>query len=89
MVDLAKLKERIASALPGAEIELTDMTGTSDHFEARIVSDRFAGKSLVDQHQLVYSGLDDWLKTGELHALSLRTFTPEQWARFLERKAKK
>lgn len=75
------VKERIASALPGAQVEVVDTTGTGDHFEARVVSDAFAGKSMVQQHQLVYAPLKDKLATGELHALALKTYTPEQWAK--------
>ncbi|HZN93118.1 MAG TPA: BolA/IbaG family iron-sulfur metabolism protein [Myxococcales bacterium] len=37
---------------------------------------------MVDQHKLVYAPLQDWLKSGELHALALRTFSPSQWERF-------
>ena len=54
-------------------------TGTGDHFEARVVSDAFVGKGMVQQHQLVYAPLQDLLKTGELHALALKTYSPEQW----------
>lgn len=82
MLDPEKVKERIAVALPGAEVEVKDLTGTGDHFEARVVSQEFDGKSMVDQHKLVYAPLQDWLKSGELHALALRTFSPTQWEKF-------
>lgn len=75
------LVERITQALPGAQVEVTDTTGTGDHFEARVVAEAFQGKSLVQQHQLVYASVKEKLATGELHALSLKTFTPEQWAK--------
>ena len=73
------IRERILSALPGSEVEVRDTTGTNDHFEARVVSPAFTGKSMVQQHQLVYAPLQEWLKTGELHALALKTYSPEQW----------
>ena len=82
MLDPEKVKERIAAALPGSEVEVRDLTGTGDHFEARVVSQEFDGKSMVDQHKLVYAPLQDWLKSGELHALALRTFSPSQWEKF-------
>ena len=82
MLDPEKVKERIATALPGSEVEVKDLTGTGDHFEARVVSAEFDGKSMVDQHKLVYAPLQDWLKSGELHALALRTFSPTQWEKF-------
>ena len=79
MLDPNELSKRIRTKLPGAEVELRDTTGTGDHFEARVVSAAFAGMSMVEQHKLVYGSFDDLLKTGELHALALKTFTPEQW----------
>jgi acid stress-induced BolA-like protein IbaG/YrbA len=75
------IKERILSSLPDAEVEICDTTGTGDHFEARVVSASFTGKSLVQQHQLVYAPLKDVLASGELHALALKTYSPEQWAK--------
>lgn len=75
------IAERIKAALPDAQIELADTTGTGDHFEARVVSAAFTGVPMVRQHQLVYAPLKDVLATGELHALALKTFTPEQWAK--------
>ena len=78
-MDAADLKKRIAGALPDADIQIKDLTGTGDHFEARIVSAEFKGKSMIDQHKLVYGPLQDLLKTGELHALALKTFSPEDW----------
>jgi len=81
MLDPERLKRRIGEALPGAEVEVKDLTGTGDHFEARVVSAAFEGKGMVDQHKLVYASLSDWLRTGELHALALRTFSPSQWER--------
>ncbi len=81
MLDPKMLAQRLTQALPGADVEIRDTTGTGDHFEARVVSPAFAGKSLVEQHQLVYAPLQDLLKTGELHALALKTYSPEQWQR--------
>ncbi len=75
------IRERVLIALPGAEVEVIDTTGTNDHFEARVVSEKFVGLPMVRQHQLVYAPLKDVLATGELHALALKTFTPEQWAK--------
>ena len=82
MLDPEKVKQRIAGALPDAEVEVKDLTGTGDHFEARVVSATFDGKTMVDQHKLVYAPLQDWLKSGELHALALRTYSPSQWEKF-------
>lgn len=81
MLDPAWIKTRITESLPDAEVEVVDTTGTGDHFEARVVSPAFTGKSMVQQHQLVYGPLKDVLATGELHALALKTYSPEQWAK--------
>jgi acid stress-induced BolA-like protein IbaG/YrbA len=75
------IAERIKTGLPDAEIVVEDTTGTGDHFQARVVSAQFAGLPMVRCHQLVYAPLKDVLGTGELHALALKTYTPEQWAK--------
>ena len=49
------------------------------HFEAVVVSAAFVGKGMVQQHQLVYAALGDRMRA-EIHALSMKTYTPEQWA---------
>jgi acid stress-induced BolA-like protein IbaG/YrbA len=48
------------------------------HFEATVVSPEFVGKNMVKQHQLVYAALGERMKA-EIHALSMKTFTPEAW----------
>ncbi len=82
MLDTGLIEQRIRAALTDAEVEVRDTTGTGDHFEARVVTDAFQGKSMIEQHQLVYAPLKDLLATGELHALALKTYTPEQWKKF-------
>jgi len=79
MLSAEDVKGRIERAIPGAQVEVRDMSGTGDHFEASVVSATFEGKSMVQQHQLVYAPLKDVLATGELHALALKTYTPAQW----------
>ncbi len=79
MLDPENIRQRILGALPGAEVQVNDTTGTGDHFEAYVVSEAFVGKPMVQQHKLVYAAVQDWLQTGELHALALKTYTPEQW----------
>jgi acid stress-induced BolA-like protein IbaG/YrbA len=55
-----------------------EVTGDGQHFQAVIVSEAFRGKSRVQQHQLVYRALGERMRE-EIHALSMRTFTPEDW----------
>ena len=78
MLDPDKVRALLDAGFPGAEIDLVDLTGTKDHYQARIVSVAFAGKSLIEQHQLVYRALGDAM-AGPIHALALRTYTPEGW----------
>lgn len=68
----------------GLECELVRVAGDGHHFEAVIVSPAFRGKSRVQQHQLVYRALGDRMRE-EIHALSMQTFTPEDWAAAVKR----
>ncbi len=63
----------------GMACDLVQVVGDGEHFEAIIVSPAFANKNRVQQHQLVYLALGDRMKA-EIHALSMKTYTPEQWA---------
>jgi stress-induced morphogen len=65
----------LKQALPDAEIELVDTVGDQNHWKARIVSKAFAGKTRVQQHQIVYAALKGYMG-GELHALALETRAP-------------
>jgi acid stress-induced BolA-like protein IbaG/YrbA len=80
MLSADAIRARIAGELPDAEVIVKDTTGTNDHFEARVVSAAFEGLSMIQQHQRVYAPLRDWLATGELHALALKTYTPAAWS---------
>ena len=70
------IKELIAAGIPDADILVEGDDGT--HFQARIVSDSFAGKTMVQQHQMVYKTLGEKMGT-DIHALSFQTYTPEEW----------
>ena len=73
-MEINKISELISSGLNNAHVEVTDTTGGGDHFSATVISDDFEGLSLVDQHQLVYKTLGNYL-TNEIHALQLKTMT--------------
>ena len=73
-----EVERLIRDSLPDAEIELVDLTGTQDHYQARVVSRAFEGRSPIEQHQLVYGALGAAMK-GPIHALALKTYTPEAW----------
>jgi acid stress-induced BolA-like protein IbaG/YrbA len=69
------IKQLIEQGLPGAQAEVD---GDGHHFEALIVAEAFAGKTMLQQHQMVYAALGDKMGA-EIHALSFRTLTPEEY----------
>ena len=75
MVTPEQIEAWIKAGLPCDYIKVE---GDGHHFEATIVSAEFRGKMRVAQHQLVYQALGDKMKA-EIHALSMRTLTPEEW----------
>lgn len=79
MISLDQVKAQIKAALPDAEVMVNDLGG-GDHLEAVVVSAAFSNQSKVKQHQLVYGALQEALASEAIHALALKTFTPEAWA---------
>ena len=72
----AEIESLIRQAIPDARVEITDLAGDGDHYSARVVAESFRGLPLRQQHQLVYQALGRRMG-GELHALQLKTGTPE------------
>ena len=72
-----ELQNLIAAGLPCEHIALS---GDGRHWYATIVSSVFEGQRLIQRHQRVYATLGGRLKTDEVHALSMKTFTPAEWA---------
>jgi stress-induced morphogen len=79
MVSTTEIRQCVETALPGARVQVEDTTGAGDHFELRVVTPAFAGKGLVEQHQIVYRALGALMS--RIHALSLRTQVPEETTR--------
>ena len=75
-MEAGEIEQMIKEALPDAEVTIKDLKGDGDHYAAHVVSASFAGKSRVQQHQMVYQALKGRMG-GELHALALQTSTPE------------
>ena len=69
-----ELEDLIRAAFPGAQVAVTDLTGTRDHYRVEVVSSDFEGKSLVQQHQMIYRAVGDHM-TNAVHALQIRTRT--------------
>lgn len=75
-MDPNEVKRIIETGLPGA---LVEVTGDGTHFEAVIVHENFEGKNTLAQHRLVYGALGERMRA-DVHALSMRTYTPAEWA---------
>ena len=70
-ISIDEVKSRIEAALPGSRVEVSTFSG-DDHFQATVEAPQFEGKSLIQQHQMVYAALDG-LIGGAMHALALKT----------------
>jgi len=80
MSELTKrVEEIIVAAVPNAEVIVRDPMNDGAHLEAAVISESFVGMSLVNQHRQVMQSLKEAFG-GDLHALALKTYTPEKWA---------
>jgi acid stress-induced BolA-like protein IbaG/YrbA len=76
MISPEQVETMIREKFPDAEVKVV---GDGEHFEAIIVSDEFVGKNRVKQHQMVYAAVNKAMDSNVIHALSLKTYTPEAW----------
>lgn len=74
-MDAGEIERMIKEAMPDAQVTIRDLAGDGDHYAAEVVSAAFAGKSRVQQHQMVYQALQGKMG-GQLHALALQTSAP-------------
>ncbi|MBW4632145.1 MAG: BolA family transcriptional regulator [Iphinoe sp. HA4291-MV1] len=79
MMSPQQVEEMIKAELPDSLVQVQDLTGGGDHYQVTVVSSQFADKGLVQQHQLVYSALRQAMSSEAIHALALKTYTPEAW----------
>lgn len=70
------VQKMIAAGLPDCEVKVT---GDGSHFEAIVIGEEFDGLSLVKKQQKVYATLGDKITSGEVHALTIKTFTAAEW----------
>jgi acid stress-induced BolA-like protein IbaG/YrbA len=73
-----QIQQLIEAGLPGSQAQVRGDDG--QHFDAIVVSPAFVGKSMIEQHRMVYATLGDRMHS-EIHALSMKTYTPESWAK--------
>jgi acid stress-induced BolA-like protein IbaG/YrbA len=77
-MQVEEIKHLIAMGIPDCQVSVS---GDGRHFEAIVVSAAFAGKPMLAQHRMVYATLGDRVEGGAIHALSIRSYTPEEWRR--------
>lgn len=75
-MDQATVTALLAAQLPDCEIQVQ---GSGDRYDITVIGDVFAGKRPVQRQQLVYAALAEQIAGGAIHAVNIRTFTPEQW----------
>lgn len=80
MMEPDDLERLVSAALPGSAVTVTDMTGTRDHYEVRVVSSVFDGKPLIERHRVMHKIFEPYLN-GPVHAVKYRTLTPAEAAR--------
>ena len=68
-----QMEQRLKSFFPGGEVRVLDLTGGQDHYEVFVQSNSFTGLSRIEQHQKVMAAFAAELKTGEVHALAIKT----------------
>ena len=74
-----QVKERILEGIPDAEVVVNEFSGGNDHYAVLVVSEAFAGRKLLARHRLVLDLFQAEIATGEVHALTMKTHTPEEW----------
>lgn len=72
------IETQLKSQLQPMHLEVRDLTGAGDHFEALIVTPQFDGKNTIMRHRLVYQALGEAMKE-KIHALTLTTLSPREW----------
>lgn len=76
-METSEIKALIEQGIDGAE---AIVTGDGGKYEATVISTAFEGLSMLKEHQLVYKTVNEHIASGELHALTIKAFTPEEWA---------
>ena len=72
-MNIQELTMRLEALGPHTTVEVVDLTGTNDHYQASIASPLFKGRSIIEQHRDVFALVKKELESGEIHALSLKT----------------
>ena len=80
MIPISRIESKIKEKVKTTHIEVIDLRG-GDHIQVILVSPDFENKSLVEQHKIVYDILSNEMGSNEIHALTLKTYSPNDWER--------
>ena len=72
------VKALIEAGLPGCEVTAS---GDGSHFDVIVIGEMFAGKTSVNRQRMVYATVNEQITSGALHAINIKTYTPEEWAK--------
>jgi stress-induced morphogen len=72
-IELEEVRRLIEGAIPGAEVEVFDETGTADHIRAHVRAAQFEGRTRIEQHRMVKAAVQERMDDGSIHALSVKT----------------
>lgn len=78
MFSADRIERLLVEKIPGCRARVSDDMNDGEHFSAEVTAPGFSGKTLVQQHQMVYAALGDHMRR-DIHALALKTFTPDRW----------
>ena len=78
MISTSEIETKIKEKIKIVYLEVVDLRG-GDHIQAIVVSPEFENKSLVEQHKIIYEIFSNEMKSNEIHALTLKTYSPSQW----------
>jgi acid stress-induced BolA-like protein IbaG/YrbA len=79
MISAEYIESLILQVLPGAKVRVQDPMNDGQHFAAEVVAEQFTGLTMIKQHRLVNEALKEYLDSGAIHAMQLKTYTVEQW----------
>ncbi len=77
MVSSEQVEQAIKAQIPDAQVQV--ITPDGEHYEVTVVSSQFEGKGLVQQPQLVYRAIQQEMLSGAIHAMAVKTYTPQAW----------
>jgi len=85
MNNLGYVEDLVSKHFPEEIVQVSDLTGTQDHIHILVVSEKFKGLMLIDQHQIIMDILKDDLKINNIHAVKIKTMTPEKYKQVLSK----